>query len=97
MIALTLLDGTTIRLPGKGAGEGEGDAGGANGPRKPGEDQLTAKDLLAALRAAAHGADASEVLGENVRWEALVAALLSVLLKKHLITDWEFVEEFKKV
>jgi hypothetical protein len=94
MIALTLLDGTTIRLPGKGAGEGEG---GANGPRKPGEDQLTAKDLLAALRAAAHGADASEVLGENVRWEALVAALLSVLLKKHLITDWEFVEEFKKV
>jgi hypothetical protein len=95
MIALTLLDGTTIRLPGKGKDAEEGDSEGASDPKKG--DQLTARDLLAALRAAAHGADASEVLGENVRWEALVAALLSVLLKKHLITDWEFVEEFKKV
>jgi hypothetical protein len=31
-----------------------------------------------------------------VRWERLVAALLSVLLKKHLISDWEFVEELTK-
>jgi hypothetical protein len=92
MIALTLLDGTQIRLPGKG----RADESGEGAPGKSG-DQLTAKDLLAALRAASHGADASEVLGENVRWEALVAALLSVLLKKHLISDWEFVEEFKKV
>jgi len=62
----------------------------------PPSDRLTARDLLAALRAAAHGADASEVLGENVRWEAMFAALLSLLLKKHLIADWEFVEELKK-
>ena len=44
-----------------------------------------------------HGADASEILGEHVPWEKLFAALLSVLLRKHLIADWEFVEEFKKI
>jgi len=91
MVALTLLDGTTIKLPGKGkAGEGEG------GEAAPPEVTLTAHDLVAALRAAGSGADASEVLGDNVRWERLVAALLSVLLKKHLISDWEFVEELTK-
>jgi hypothetical protein len=57
---------------------------------------LTARDLVTALRALSHGADASEVLGNNVRWEALFAALLSLLLKKHLIADWEFVDELKK-
>jgi hypothetical protein len=36
-------------------------------------------------------------LGDNVHWEALFAALLSLLLKKHLIADWEFVEEYKKI
>ena len=29
--------------------------------------------------------------------QKLFAALLSVLLRKHLIADWEFVEEFKKI
>ena len=28
--------------------------------------------------------------------EAVFAALLSLLLKKHLIADWEFVDELKK-
>jgi hypothetical protein len=107
MIALTLLDGTTIRLPGKGRAGREPPTG-AGTPEEtaappapehtggPGEEKLTARDLVAALRAASHGADASDILGENVRWEAMVAALLSVLLKKHLISDFEFVEEFKK-
>ena len=90
MVALTLLDGTTIRLPAKGKGEGPVDQGQAP------ESNLTARDLVAALRAAAHGADASEVLGEDAKWERLFAALLSVLLKKHLISDWEFVEELTK-
>jgi type IV pilus assembly protein PilB len=90
MVALTLLDGTTIRLPAKGKGE----AAAAEGA--PQENALTARDLVAALRAAAHGADASEVLGSDVRWERLFAALLSVLLKKHLISDREFVEELTK-
>lgn len=99
MIALTLLDGTTIRFPGKGKPDRE-DAAASDDPAPraalSGEEQLTARDLVAALRAASHGADASDILGENVRWEAMVAALLSVLLKKHLISDAEFVEEFKK-
>jgi hypothetical protein len=60
------------------------------------EAHLTAHDLVKALRAMAQGADASEVLGNDVRWEAIFAALLSLLLKKHLIADWEFVDELKK-
>jgi type IV pilus assembly protein PilB len=100
MVALTLLDGTTLTLPAQGKGAR------VEGERKPaevrfetggGEDggQLTARDLVAALRAIAHGADASEILGPNPSWEAMFAALLSLLLKKHLIADWEFVEEFR--
>jgi hypothetical protein len=57
---------------------------------------LTARDLVLALRVVAHGADASEVLGENIRWEALFSALLSLMLKKRLIADWEFIDELKK-
>lgn len=96
MISLTLLDGTTISLPRKGK---QGDAKPEvedEPPPQQHEEQLTARDLVAALRAASHGADASEILGENVRWEAMFSALLSLLLKKHLIADWEFVDEFKK-
>jgi type IV pilus assembly protein PilB len=90
MITLTLLDGTQVNLPARG--------GPKRGEEKPISDEvLTARDLVAALRAVAHGADATEILGENVRWEAMFAALLSLLLKKHLIADWEFVEEYKKV
>jgi len=90
MVTLTLLDGTQVNLP-------------AKRPREPSEpapkaaSELTARDLVAALRAVSHGADASEILGESTRWEAMFAALLSLLLKKHMIADWEFVEEFRKV
>ena len=59
-------------------------------------DQLTARDLVSALRAVAHGADASEILGET-DWQAMFAALLSLLLKKNLIADWEFVEELRNI
>ncbi|HVW27100.1 MAG TPA: hypothetical protein VHC69_17160 [Polyangiaceae bacterium] len=91
LVALTLLDGTTIRLPAK-----DKPAEGQEEVATPPEDRLTARDLVSALRAAARGADASEVLGDDARWERLFAALLSLLLKKHLISDWEFVEELKK-
>ncbi|MBX3130599.1 MAG: hypothetical protein KF718_28025 [Polyangiaceae bacterium] len=87
LVTLTLLDGTQINLPARGSA--------APKPASEG-DPLTARDMVAALRAVAHGADATEVLGENVRWEAMFAALLSLLLKKHLIADWEFVDEYKK-
>ncbi len=92
LLALTLLDGTTIRVPQKSSTGDE--SAGATAPST--EEQLTARDLVAALRVAARGGDATDVLGENARWESMLAALISVLLKKHLIADWEFIEEFKK-
>jgi hypothetical protein len=94
MISLTLLDGTTISIPAppKGARASAPDL---EGPQV--SDQLTARDLVSALRAVAHGADASEILGTEPRWEAIFSALLSILLRKGLIADWEFVEEFRKI
>jgi type IV pilus assembly protein PilB len=89
MITLTLLDGTCIKLPARAASGDEEEA--TQG------DQLTARDMVAALRAATHGADASEILGKDPRWELLFASLLSVLLKKHLVADWEFVEEYNSL
>lgn len=90
MITLTLLDGTQVNLPARGR-QNRGEVA------PTGEEVLTARDLVAALRAVAHGADATEILGDKARWEAMFAALLAVLLRKHLIADWEFVEEFKKI
>ncbi|HEV8248220.1 MAG TPA: hypothetical protein VGP93_20735 [Polyangiaceae bacterium] len=95
MVTLTLLDGTQVNLPARARGTQP--KGEEASPRSGGGD-LTARDLVAALRAVSHGADASEILGKDeVHWQALFAALLSLLLKKHLIADWEFVEEFKKI
>lgn len=91
MVSLTLLDGTKVRLPTPKPPGSQPDAAAARV-----NDQLTARDLLAALRAVSHGADASEVLGPNVRWEAMFGALLSVLLRKGIIADWEFIEEYRK-
>lgn len=95
MVALTLLDGTTIQLPAKPRRRrdtGEHDA--APGPHFLGN--MTARDLIKALGAVAEGADAREVFGERVPMEAICAALLSLLLRKGVIADWEFVEEIRK-
>jgi type IV pilus assembly protein PilB len=98
MVTLTLLDGTKVNLPAKAAPAKKRLPSDPPAKEAPvaAEGQLTARDLVAALRAVSHGADASEILGENVRWEALFSALLSLMLKKHVIADWEFVEEYKK-
>ncbi|MFT3768861.1 MAG: hypothetical protein QM820_25740 [Minicystis sp.] len=109
MVSLTLLDGTTINLPAKRRArtrpveDAEPAVSSAPSPavtsEPPGPEAiqgLTARDLVLALRVVAHGADASEVLGSNIRWESLFASLLSLMLKKHLIADWEFVDELKK-
>lgn len=91
MVTLTMLDGTQIalpRAPGRRKKKKADDAGSG--------DELTARDLIDALRAQAGGADTSEVLGKDVNWERMFAALLSLLLKKHLIYDWEFVRELKR-
>jgi type IV pilus assembly protein PilB len=102
MVTLTLLDGTTVKLPAKpGAKTARlpSDPPASETPQTPGStaQKLTARDLVAALRILSQGGDASEILGENVRWEAFFSALLSVMLKKHMIADWEFVEEYKKM
>jgi type IV pilus assembly protein PilB len=101
MVTLTLLDGTKVNLPARSSHPPKetGEAPPKTQRRDPDETggALTARDLIAALRAVTHGADASEILGDQVRWEPLFAALLEVLLKKHLIADWEFVEEFRKI
>ena len=101
MVTLTLLDGTKVNLPAKSAAVKKqrlpSDPPVSDAPTPAAAEGLTARDLVAALRALSHGADASEILGENVRWEAMFSALLSLMLKKHLIADWEFVEEYKKV
>ena len=88
LLSLTLLDGTTVRLPRGGTSPEAAAASDSDG--------LTTKDLVAALRAMSHGVDATEMVGKEVRWESLFAALLSLLLRKHLISDWEFIEEYEK-
>jgi hypothetical protein len=91
MVGITLLDGTSLQLPARPRRRSE--------PPPPGAlpEQLTSRDLISALRAHSHGADVSEILGDNVHWEAMFAALLSLLLKKGIIADWEFIEELRKV
>jgi len=89
MIALTLLDGTTIQLPAR--------KGRSPSSPAPTETELTARDLVTALRAVSHGANAADILGEAPKWEPIVAALLSVMLKKGLIADWEFLDEYRKI
>ncbi len=101
MISLTLLDGTSISIPAPGKKQPSRPDAVAKSDSPAGEpavsDQLTARDLVSALRAVSHGVDASEILGTEPRWEALFSALLSILLRKGIIADWEFIEEFRKV
>jgi type IV pilus assembly protein PilB len=87
MVTLTLLDGTQLNLPA---------APGRPRQAEAAADLLTARDLVAALRAHASGADVSQVLGNDINWQRLCAALLAVLLRKQLIADWEFVEELRR-
>jgi type IV pilus assembly protein PilB len=89
LVALTLLDGTKVLLPARPRKNKET-------PSPPAPDHLTARDLISALRAVSQGADTREILGEKVPLDAIVAALMSILLKKGLIADWEFVDELRK-
>lgn len=87
MVTLTLLDGTLVKLPALEKGP--------LSSREP--PKLTARDLIDALRVRAHGGDASQVVDESVNWEFMFTSLLSLLIKKHLIHDWEFVDEMKRL
>jgi type IV pilus assembly protein PilB len=82
-LTLTLLDGTQVRLPGKGKKKAE---------PKTADGGLTTRDLINALRARAAGENVTAVLPDD-RWEPLFAALLSLLMRKGLIADWELVSE----
>jgi type IV pilus assembly protein PilB len=97
MVSLTLLDGTTLSLPARPQRKTHKPLV-SRAPESSLEpsSHLTARDLVAALRAVADGADASAVLGDDLRWETMFAALLSLMLKKQLIADWEFVAELNK-
>ena len=83
--ALTLLDGTKIPLPEPSNEDAEHTTGG-----------LTSRDLVQALLRRAEGKDVGDIL-DGVQWETLFATLLSLMLKKGLIADWEFVEQWNKV
>ena len=96
MVTLTLLDGTKVNLPASASPRKPAPAA-APSSAPPPDEGLTARDMVAALRAVSHGADASEILGNQVNWQGMFATLLSLLLRKHLIADWEFVEEYKKL
>lgn len=85
MVTVTLLDGTELKLPAS-----------SKHPGAPPASSLTARDLVEALRIRAQGGNASEVLGEGVNWEMMFASLLSLLMKKNLIHDWEFVDELNR-
>lgn len=96
MISLTLLDGTTIQIPAQRRRLSEEPPAPETAGATEQGDRLTTHDLVAALRAVAHGAEPGETLGDT-RWESVVAALLTLLMKKQLITDWEFAETLAKM
>ena len=87
MIAMTLLDGTTVKLPARRRSDGEQHAI----PRA-----WTTGDLVAALRAVSEGKSVAAAIGQEPRWELLFGALLTLMIRKGLIADWEFVDELRK-
>ncbi len=121
VVALTLLDGTTIALPlARKAKKPRRDSlikalrelppeplpSDAVQPPRPASNPPdavqrpsaapTGQQIVEALRAAARGADPSELLGDHARWEAMLAAVLSILLRKGVVTDEELAEELTK-
>jgi type IV pilus assembly protein PilB len=95
MISISLVDGTIVQIP--APSKRPASLEDRHSSATDVSDLLTARDLASALRAVSHGAEATEILGMEPRWEALFAALLSILLKKGIIADWEFIEEFRRV
>lgn len=92
MVAVTMLDGTKLHMPGARVEHDEDPA-----HTSPNKGEMTARDLVRALRAVAHGKDPAELPHEMPKWEELYAALLSILMRKGLVADWEFIDELKKV
>jgi hypothetical protein len=109
LMSLTLLDGTTLALPmpSRPSKRKESLVGSMTetrlGPEEvvdehlAGTDALQVRDILAALRAAAHGVDPSEALGRHAKWEAMLAVVLAILIRKGVITEDELLEEMRKI
>lgn len=104
MVSLTLLDGTTLTLParpglGAGAqGNGEDTETGDAGALSEGEAAAQAVlRILGALRAAAQKNSAAGSRGDPAQVEAVLAAILAALLKKHLVTEKEILDELREL
>jgi type IV pilus assembly protein PilB len=87
--ALTLLDGTQISF-------GPGMAKRKSSSRLDSGASLTREDLLAGLKAAARGQALDDFLPSD-RWEAYTAALLGVLMRKHLVFFEELMKELEEI
>ncbi|HPB94397.1 MAG TPA: hypothetical protein PK140_04745 [Polyangiaceae bacterium] len=108
LMSLTLLDGTTLALPMRRRGrrkeslvdslaEEKSAPAALDVGRDAGEDAVPIRDIIAALRAAARGAAPSEALGNQAKSEAILAVVLSLLIRKGLITEDELLEELNKI
>jgi type IV pilus assembly protein PilB len=80
---LALLDGTTLRLPSaRGKAEPDGDT--------------HAGQMIATLRAIARGEQTPDALGPDFRMEKVMAVLLDLLMRKHLVLERELIDALKK-
>ncbi len=88
---LTLLDGTMIQFP-KRPVRKKKDALEALAAVA---EELGTKEIIAALRAATQGKDASAE--DDAKWEPIFTAILQLLARKGFVVDREFVEELRKL
>ena len=94
LVTLTLLDGTQVKVPARQRGDVAGAGAAENEPVRTVE--LDA--LLSQLRSSAQAARAQKSAGDTAPdWQSLFTALLSLLLKKRLISAKEFADQLKKV
>lgn len=88
---LTLLDGTTIQFPKRPVRKKKDALEALAGVA----EELSTKEIIAALRAATQGKDASAE--DEAKWEPIFAAILQLLSRKGFVVDREFVEELRKL
>jgi type IV pilus assembly protein PilB len=91
-IALTLLDGTTIQIPtaANRARTRRRDEGAV--AEKPAAPSAPSPSILAALKLATEGLSPE---AKAQRWEAIVSALITVLVRKGTITEQELIDALK--
>jgi type IV pilus assembly protein PilB len=95
MVALTLLDGTTIRVPAKPRRGSAGEPKGDEGPGRP-VGAMTVGALRKALESVARGADPRQVFGGRPQLETVCAALLALVIRKGLVSEDDVVDDLRK-